>query len=398
MSALDILFVVFDDMSAIEVEPITMPALYGLGTTGGARVYRRCYSMPVCSQSRACMLYGKYGRHLVPPIIGGMGSLLGPEPASGDVTVAQLLRDADYDTALIGKWHGGRNPLGWTTPAYLGAPEARGFDFWRAGVADNLDDWNLWERVEDDAVSTSSEYVGLAQLQAALEWWSSHESPRFMQVSLSLPHGPYHFPPADELGGFVSVAPSLNRQKYESEKRAADWAFAQLLATVGPSTAVVIVSDNGSPDNARPPGSQPGRNKATAYEGGVRVPMAIRHPSLTPSYTDRLVHIVDIPATLLSMAGLEVPSDWDGKSLTGAARSQALVEAQDGASGGGHLVRAALLDVGASHWKLLRTDTRPEELYHLSTDPGEHTPLSLNDPETAWILANLRAQLEYPAE
>ncbi len=386
MSHPDLLFVILDDLWIGDVTPTLMPNLTAFS---GARIFTHCYSMPVCSQSRACMLYGKYGRTL--GIIAGMDSTVGPEPAAGEATVAQLLSDAGYLTALVGKWHGGRNPL--DTPAgCIGAPAARGFQRWLAGTRDNIDDFYDWERIDDDVVMAhETTYVTAAQVLAAQDWWETEAggAPRFLQVSLSAPHGPYNFPPADELGGFVSTAATLNRRKYESEIRSADWAFGELLATVGADTTVIVVGDNGTPNNARAPGQQANKVKATCYEGGIRVPLAIRSPKYPPGFSDRLCHITDIPATILATVGIDVPSDWDGRSLTLTARTTALSEAQDGASGGNHLVRAAM----THDYKLLRTDDDPEELYHLLTDPTELIPLSLTDPANASILATLRAQL-----
>jgi arylsulfatase A len=394
MTQPDILFVIFDDLWIGDVTPTLMPNATAFAATGGARTFTHCYSMPVCSQSRACMLYGKYGRNLSPPIIGGMDSSAGPEPDSDMETVATLLQDNGYQTCLVGKWHGGRNPFN-ASSLYVGAPQARGFQSWVAGTPDNIDDFYSWPRVDDEgagvALTTETQYATAAQLAAAQGWWETADSsPRFMQVSFSAPHGPYNFPPTNELNGFVSTAHALNRQKYESEIRSVDWAFGELLATVGSDAVVVCVGDNGTPNNARAPGQQANKVKATCYEGGIRVPLAVRSPKYPSGTSDRLCHIVDIPATLLVAAGITVPSGWDGRSLTLSARTTALSEAQDGASGGGHLVRAAM----TSQYKLLRTDSDPEELYNLLTDPTEVAPLSLTAPANASILATLREVLD----
>ena len=388
---MDVLLVVLDDLWVGDVTPTLMPNLIAFG--GTARIFTRCYSMPVCSQSRACLTYGRYGRTL--GIIGGMDSNAGPEPLSGLSTLAGELRAAGYATALIGKWHGGRNPFEPTrTPPYDGAPFARGFSSWLAGTPDNVDDFYAWPRVDqigDQPIELTNEttYATAAHVVAAADWWESHEgNPRFMQVSLNAPHGPYHFPPADELGGFVSTASSLNRRMYESEIRSADWAINELVTTVGPDTVVVVVGDNGTPNNARAPGQQANKVKATCYEGGVRVPLAIRSPSYQAGMSDRLCHIVDIPATLMVAAGLAVPPDWDGRSLTLTARPTALSEAQDGASGGGHLVRAAM----TGRYKLLRTDDDPEEFYDLQLDPSELSPVPPQQQDPS-ILAALRGIL-----
>jgi arylsulfatase A-like enzyme len=323
-----------------------------------------------------------------------MSPFNGPEPDASVPTLASLLKAAGYATSLVGKHHLGRKPGNESgDTAYIGAPQARGFDRWLAGTPENVDDFSNWPRVDDETLTQSTEYVTAAQVAAALDWIASTAGPKFIQVSLTAPHGPYNFPPADELGGFTSSATSLNRQKYECEIRSADWAFGQLLAALPAGTIVAVVGDNGTPENARAPGQQIGKLKATCYEGGIRVPLAIKsqYPAGT---TDRLVHIADIPATLLALAGVSVPNDWDGKSLIGPPRASCLSEATLGLSDNFDLVRAAMI-VSPHHYKLLRKNDDPEELYNLDSDPGELTKLSLTDPANAAVLATLRAIL-YP--
>lgn len=385
MTQPNILFVILDDWGIVDCTPTLTPQIYAFGATGGARTFVRTYSMPICSQSRACMLFGKYGRTI--GIIEGMSPYNGPEPDDNTTTLAMELMVAGYETCLVGKWHLGRNPVDPST-LYIDAPNARGFNHWIAGTPENIDDFNSWPRVDDETQSTSTEYVTQAQVTAALGWWAATSSPKFMQVSLTAPHGPYNFPPADELGGFTSGATTLNRRKYESEIRSADWAFGQLLAAVDSNTVVVVVGDNGTPDNVPAPGQDPNRLKSTCYEGGIRVPLAIRsgYPAGT---TDRLVHIVDIPATILTLAGCAVPSDWDGETLTGPARSTCLAEAQLGLGGSSAIVRAAM----TKRYKLIHNEGQAEELYDLQVDPTELTKLSLTDPKNAAILATLRSVL-----
>jgi arylsulfatase A-like enzyme len=276
---------------------------------------------------------------------------------------------------------------------YVGAPHARGFTSWHAGSPENLDDFFSWLRVDDDAVTTETVYATTAQVSAATSWWASATDPKFLQVSLNSPHGPYHFPPPEQLGGFISNASNQNRRKYESEIRSADWALGQLLTAVGPETIVALCGDNGTPGNALAPGQVSGKVKSTCYEGGVRVPLAIRS-GYTPGSSDRLVHLVDVPATLLTMAGLQVPATWDGRSLVGPARATCLSEAELGDGGDHAHVRAA---ISKTH-KLMRTTPDggpdgPELLFDLVNDPTEEVPLDLDDPANAAALAQLRAVL-----
>jgi arylsulfatase A-like enzyme len=73
-------------------------------------------------------------------------------------------------------------------------------------------------------------------------------------------------------------------------------------------TIVIVTSDNGRPFP---------RDKAAVYDGGARVPLAIRWPGrasrgLVP---DALVSLIDIAPTLLDAAGLTPPADMQGRTL-----------------------------------------------------------------------------------
>ncbi|RLA19906.1 MAG: arylsulfatase, partial [Gammaproteobacteria bacterium] len=95
------------------------PGAYGGGEAVGAatpnidRLAREglkltsTYSQPLCTPTRATLLTGRLPvRHglLRPPQIGETGGM------EGEVTIATLLSDAGYYTALSGKWHLGESP------------------------------------------------------------------------------------------------------------------------------------------------------------------------------------------------------------------------------------------------------------------------------------------------
>ncbi|PID91464.1 MAG: sulfatase [Bacteroidetes bacterium] len=75
-------------------------------------------------------------------------------------------------------------------------------------------------------------------------------------------------------------------------------------------TIVVWYSDHGGPLP---------RQKRLNYDSGLKVPMIIRYPDGkgAGSYDDQLISFVDFAPTLLSMAGLEPPSHFDGRAFAG---------------------------------------------------------------------------------
>ena len=63
------------------------------------------------------------------------------------------------------------------------------------------------------------------------------------------------------------------------------------------------------------------RSKRSLYDSGLRVPLMIRHPKLSPaiagSVNDQLVSMIDLAPTVLAIAGVEVPAHLQGRVLVG---------------------------------------------------------------------------------
>jgi len=78
------------------------------------------YGAPVCSPSRAALMTGCYPKRVL-----AITNVLFPESSVGlnpdETTIAELLKQAGYDTACIGKWHPGDQP------EFL--PRRQGFDY-----------------------------------------------------------------------------------------------------------------------------------------------------------------------------------------------------------------------------------------------------------------------------
>src|SRR4051794_16984448 len=118
----NIVFLLADDLGYSDVgfhqSEIKTPHIDGLAA-GGARL-EAFYVQPVCSPTRASLLTGRYPmRH------GLQVGVVRPWAQYGlpleERTLAQALKEAEYATAIVGKWH-----LGHFAPDYL--PTRRGFD------------------------------------------------------------------------------------------------------------------------------------------------------------------------------------------------------------------------------------------------------------------------------
>lgn len=383
MTKPNLVLVVLDDVIADDLESTSRAPnwhdLQALGTE-----YRNAYAMPVCSQSRACLLFGRYGRDL--GITRAMSGADGPEPPADAQTLPGLLRqEAGYATALVGKWHLGRHPVSLTS---IGAPLGRGYDRWLAGSIDNLDSYTAWQRHEDCQPPVLEHgYATQVQMDAARAWWTATRWPKFMHIALAAPHAPFHNPPAELLEGYApSAGLTVNRQRYLKMIRSADWALGQLRTFPGMENSLVcVVSDNGTPQNATGVGQDPGRVKTTTYEDGVRIAMAWYGPGVAAAAEDHhLTHLVDVPHAFLVAAGVAPPLHWGG--MDPIKRTHAISEAtlEDGTH-----ERAIITSTG---FKLRRTGSGPEELFYLHEDPFESTNLVAH-PDHAKLVVELRRLL-----
>lgn len=156
------------------------------------------------------------------------------------------------------------------------------------------------------------------------------------------------------------------------------------------NTVIVFMGDNGYFL-----GERQIADKWMMYDLSVRIPLIIYDPRINKhSEVEQQVINVDIPSTFVDIAGGDIPSQWQGKSLKGLLKNKnyrmkrdtILIE---------HLWEMPNIPscegVRTSDWKYFRyvNDERIEELYNLKDDPNEEFDLS-KDKEYAKVLVNLR--------
>jgi hypothetical protein len=129
----------------------------------------------------------------------------------------------------------------------------------------------------------------------------------------------------------------------------------------------MVVGDNGPPRFVVPSGPL-SHSKGTTYDAGIHVSLVARWPGCPAGVkVTNLTHAVDVPAAVLKLCGLPIPSEWDGV-VTGR-RDHILSESISGSSKGVDQCARTV------RWKLRRDNNR-EQFFDLSTDSGELSPLS----------------------
>ena len=354
------------------------------------------YAEPVCSLTRAALLTGRSPAEL------GLLSVIRPWETRGldprARTLADVLGAAGYATALVGKWH-----LGHARRSQW--PRARGFDHFYGSLGGSIDyfshrrDGTLdWQR-NGDSVDEDGYATDLVA-DEAVRWLASLPAtqPFFLQVAFHAPHPPRQAPRA-RLRAHAGL-PGPER-RYAAMVDALDEGIGRVLDALDHTgrtgdTLVVFLSDNGAGDPDRTAGLR--GSKGSTYEGGLRVPAAMRFPSRLQANTSSAQRLrgADLFATALDALGLAVPAGIDGASVWpelagGSAREMpAFLFAADSR----HERSRAILD---GRWKRVeRFDPRAErwrgELFDVVADPREAVDVSARE---AAVAERLAAQLAH---
>lgn len=449
----NIVFILLDDFGYNDL------STFGGGVGGGrvptpnidrlaadGAIYTQAYSgTGTCAPSRAMLMTGRYPTRtgfeftptpdgmssVISTIANGMdrGALPDIELSRGvdegalpyedqglpgsEITIAELLKEKDYHTVHIGKWHLGRRT------DFL--PNAQGFDeslLMQSGLFLAEDDPNVVNAKLDfdpidrflwAAMQYAASFNGGEPFEPGgylTDWWTDESlkvieankhRPFFLYLAHWAPHTPLQASREDyeavgdlkphRLRVYAAMIHALDR----SVGRVIDKLDAEGLAD---NTIIVLSSDNGGAGYlGLPEVNAPYRGwKITLFEGGIRVPMFIKWPSqIAPgTMVETPVAHIDLLPTLAAAAGAELPVDRiiDGQNILPEATGEGLIDRPNDAifwqSGSYRVVRAG-------DWKL-QVDGRQNMtwLFDLAADPTEQSNLSEEHPEK---LADLKALL-----
>jgi arylsulfatase A-like enzyme len=304
-------------------------------------------------------------------------------------TLASLLRDAGYATALAGKWHLGFPPhFGPLKSGYqeFFGPMSGGVDYFThrdsAGVHD------LYEGDED--VERHGYLTDLISERAVqfLERRAGKSEPFLLSVHYTAPHWPWETR-ADEaearrIGKAIYHFDGGSLATYLTMIRQMDEGIGRILEALGRTgaagnTLVVFTSDNGGErfSDAWPLVG----GKMDLLEGGIRVPYIVRWPARVRAgtMTAQLATTMDWTATFLDAAGVRPHPDFplDGVSL------RAVLENPEATSERELFWRMKFREqkaMRAGRWKYLSIEG-DEFLFDLETDERERANFAAREPQ-----------------
>jgi arylsulfatase A-like enzyme len=411
----------YGDLSAYGQGRFETPSLDRIARRG-VRFTQYYSGSTVCAPSRYALMTGLHTGHAW---VRGNGDIpLRPE----DVTIAEVLRDAGYRTAVIGKW-------GLGTPGTEGQPDRQGFDY-AFGFLDHRHAHrqytdHLWRNGAPVETSLERDYVN-DLFTRETEAFITKDDPRpfFVYLNYTVPHAELRAP-ADSLAAYTG---KFTEKPFENPKADARQtgaradvaslgyrsqpaplaAFAAMITRMDRDigrltdvlqkrgldrrTLVLFVSDNGP---HREGGADPAFFKSNGglrgikrdlYEGGIRVPAVAQWPGTIPAgvTSDHVWAHWDMMPTLADVAGAPVPPGLDGLPMTRALRGEPQSTHQF--FYWEFHERGFQQAVRMGNWKAVRLKPeQPLELYDLASDPREERDVAAANAD---VVARIEAYLK----
>jgi arylsulfatase A-like enzyme len=370
-------------------------------------------SCSICTPSRAGLLTGRNAKRW-----GHDGKVYWPYSKDGmpssEITIAEVLKQKGYQTAIVGKWHlGHRNdfhPLAQGFDSYFGIPYSN--DMWLDPETPLAEDAVFNEGLtREDYLNhkandrkTYKNKVPLMAGREVIEWpvdqsqltrrytekaqafiIENKEKPFFLYLAHSMPHTPLHaseaFSGKSERGLYGDVIEEL------------DWSVGQVLKTLKENgleknTLVIFASDNGPWLSKKENGGSAGPlrdGKFSNYEGGCRVPCIAWQPGTVPAglVCDVQTSTLDLFPTFFALAGGELPNDRpiDGVDI----RPVLIGDFKNAPRRDYFLYRGDAIRI--DDWKYVK-NKKNDQLFNLAEDVGEKNNVASEHPEKTEQLAS----------
>ncbi|MGM0459158.1 MAG: sulfatase family protein [Bacteroidota bacterium] len=415
----------YGDLSSYGAPNIRTPHLDKMASEG--QKWTHFYAAAsVCTPSRAGLLTGRY------PVRSGMASdvhrVLFPDSKGGlpeaEITIAEQVKKAGYQTAMIGKWHLGHHeqylPTNHGFDYYYGIPYSNDMDQTEENpqrgnyingyfeFADDhipIDYYNvpLMRNTEIIERPADQNTITRRYTQESISFIEENrDEPFFLLLAHSLPHIPLFV--SDEFTGhsdgglYGDVIEEIDHGVGEIVEKLKELEIAE-------QTLVVFTSDNGPWLVFKTHGGSAGllrAGKGMTWEGGMRVPAVFWWPgTISPGIVTEIGSSLDIFTTVSYLAGVSLPDNRiiDGVNLSPVLmgegesprkemlfyRGATVYAARKGDFKAHYITEGAYGEFGE------RIVHEPPLLFNLSEDPAERYDVADEHPE---VLAEIWEMVE----
>jgi len=284
--------------------------------------------IPVCTPYRAALMTGRY------PLSTGMfmNNLYLP---SEELGMAEIFKEAGYETGYIGKWHLDGHGREEFTPK----ERRQGFDYWKALECTHDYNNSSYYANNDTTKRKWEGYDAFAQTKDAQQYIRSHKNgnkPFLLVMAYGGPHFPHESAPSTFKKLYpvdaIKLRPNvpkerqaqarLEAQGYYAHCSALDSCIGQIMATLeevgeAENTILVFTADHGEMLGSQ--GERP-KEKQRPWDESIRIPFLLRYPAaygMNGYKVKTPLNTPDILPTLLTMSGIPIPSSIEGEDLTG---------------------------------------------------------------------------------
>jgi arylsulfatase A-like enzyme len=319
----NIIVVFCDDLGYADIGPFgskthATPVLNQMANEG-MRLTDFYSTCPVCTPSRSSLMTGCYPRRVNMHVDEKNLCVLFPAARKGlnpdEITIAEVLKEQDYATMCIGKWHLGDHPDFMPTnhgfDHYFGIPYSNDMNRKQVPLPLVRDLTVIEDSVQKDTTITA-QYT-----TEAVKFIKANSKKPFF---LYLPHTAVHLPlvPGKKFKG------TSKDGAYGDWVQEIDWSMGELFKAIkaegiDEDTLVLFTSDNGSAREKQGSNLPLRGRKGRTDEGGMRVPCVVRWPGRIPaaSSSGALTNTMDLLPTFATISGGKTPADRiiDGKDI-----------------------------------------------------------------------------------
>ncbi len=393
----------YGDLGCYGCTDIRTPAVDSLATQG-VRFTNFYANAPSCTPTRTALLTGRYQHR-----VGGLECALGIGNVGryddairlrqtndlglpvDETTIARILKDAGYATAICGKWHLGYEPKF--------SPNNHGFDHAFYAIGGGMDYFHHVEPPPSNMYALylngkpvkrkgyftdlmTDEAIGFMEQQ-------SENMPFFLYVPFTAPHSPYQGPCDFRPQALPEDSDLWNQSKgprhiYFAMVERMDRCIGKILRKLEDqnsqdNTLVIFMSDNGA--------SRSGSNlplsgfKGNLFEGGIRVPCVVKWPGVLREgmVSNQPCITMDFSRSIVRSAGAKPPKNrsFDGIDILQAIETNQPVQKRTlfWRARRGQRTRKAVRDGSLKYIRLQEGNDVNEYFFDLEQDPAEENNL-----------------------